>query len=166
MYLKNWFVTLVPLLSFKKLQILFVYFQNCFVCENASGWSLHSITLTDLFHLLFLRGLVGYRSVFSSDTRGTGFMHRAFLSIYIFLTWNDLIPPFWLPHVNIYISNPCFSFPEYEKHRGPLGNVRKGVLVCRQLQLYFWWPETNYPHPVHLIWTLERIIRQNLFKLS
>ncbi|KAJ6795232.1 putative GTP-binding protein TypA/BipA-like protein [Iris pallida] len=25
------------------------------------------------------RGLVGYRSVFSSDTRGTGFMHRAFL---------------------------------------------------------------------------------------
>lgn len=43
------------------------------------------------------RGLVGYRSVFSSDTRGTGFMHRAFL--------------------------------KYEKHRGPLGNVRKGVLV-------------------------------------
>ncbi|MED6203973.1 hypothetical protein PIB30_004560 [Stylosanthes scabra] len=43
------------------------------------------------------RGLVGYRSVFSSDTRGTGFMHRAFLS--------------------------------YEKFRGPLGNVRKGVLV-------------------------------------
>lgn len=43
------------------------------------------------------RGLVGYRSVFSSDTRGTGFMHRAFL--------------------------------EYEKYRGPLGNVRKGVLV-------------------------------------
>ncbi|XP_043805478.1 50S ribosomal subunit assembly factor BipA isoform X4 [Manihot esculenta] len=27
------------------------------------------------------RGLVGYRSVFSSDTRGTGFMHRAFLNI-------------------------------------------------------------------------------------
>ncbi|XP_078428306.1 elongation factor family protein [Wolffia australiana] len=26
------------------------------------------------------RGLVGYRSVFSSDTRGTGFMHRAFLN--------------------------------------------------------------------------------------
>lgn len=43
------------------------------------------------------RGLVGYRSVFNSDTRGTGFMHRAFLA--------------------------------YEKHRGPLGNVRKGVLV-------------------------------------
>ncbi|XVF60916.1 hypothetical protein PTKIN_Ptkin08bG0086400 [Pterospermum kingtungense] len=43
------------------------------------------------------RGLVGYRSVFSSDTRGTGFMHRAFLS--------------------------------YEKYRGALGNVRKGVLV-------------------------------------
>ncbi|XP_023531409.1 uncharacterized protein LOC111793657 [Cucurbita pepo subsp. pepo] len=43
------------------------------------------------------RGLVGYRSVFSSDTRGTGFMHRAFL--------------------------------KYEKHRGPLGNVRKGVLI-------------------------------------
>ncbi|CAK9316193.1 unnamed protein product [Citrullus colocynthis] len=43
------------------------------------------------------RGLVGYRSVFSSDTRGTGFMHRAFL--------------------------------HYEKHRGPLGNVRKGVLI-------------------------------------
>lgn len=43
------------------------------------------------------RGLVGYRSVFSSDTRGTGFMHRAFMA--------------------------------YEKHRGPLGNVRKGVLV-------------------------------------
>ncbi|XP_044466805.1 50S ribosomal subunit assembly factor BipA isoform X2 [Mangifera indica] len=43
------------------------------------------------------RGLVGYRSVFSSDTRGTGFMHRAFL--------------------------------KYEKYRGPLGNVRKGVLV-------------------------------------
>ncbi|PKI42586.1 hypothetical protein CRG98_037031 [Punica granatum] len=41
------------------------------------------------------RGLVGYRSVFSSDTRGTGFMHRAFLT--------------------------------YDKHRGPLGNVRKGV---------------------------------------
>ncbi|KAG6385365.1 hypothetical protein SASPL_154199 [Salvia splendens] len=43
------------------------------------------------------RGLVGYRSVFNSDTRGSGFMHRAFLS--------------------------------YEKYRGPLGNVRKGVLV-------------------------------------
>lgn len=43
------------------------------------------------------RGLVGYRSVFSSDTRGTGFMHRAFLT--------------------------------YGKHKGPLGNVRKGVLV-------------------------------------
>ncbi|KAG4390378.1 hypothetical protein GLYMA_06G285200v4 [Glycine max] len=43
------------------------------------------------------RGLVGYRSVFSSDTRGTGFMHRAFHA--------------------------------YEKFRGPLGNVRKGVLV-------------------------------------
>ncbi|KAJ4840946.1 hypothetical protein Tsubulata_023075 [Turnera subulata] len=43
------------------------------------------------------RGLVGYRSVFSSDTRGTGFMHRAFLA--------------------------------YEKCRGPLGHVRKGVLV-------------------------------------
>ncbi|RZC46574.1 hypothetical protein C5167_039535 [Papaver somniferum] len=43
------------------------------------------------------RGLVGYRSVFSSDTRGTGFMHRAFLA--------------------------------YEKYRGALGNVRKGVLV-------------------------------------
>ncbi|XP_021632816.1 50S ribosomal subunit assembly factor BipA isoform X2 [Manihot esculenta] len=43
------------------------------------------------------RGLVGYRSVFSSDTRGTGFMHRAFLT--------------------------------YAKHRGQLGNVRKGVLV-------------------------------------
>ncbi|XP_073149159.1 uncharacterized protein [Henckelia pumila] len=43
------------------------------------------------------RGLVGYRCVFNSYTRGTGFMHRAFLT--------------------------------YEKHRGPLGNVRKGVLV-------------------------------------
>ncbi|CAJ2645724.1 50S ribosomal subunit assembly factor BipA isoform X2 [Trifolium pratense] len=43
------------------------------------------------------RGLVGYRSIFSSETRGTGFMHRAFLT--------------------------------YEKFRGPLGNVRKGVLV-------------------------------------
>ncbi|KAL2328146.1 hypothetical protein Fmac_021573 [Flemingia macrophylla] len=43
------------------------------------------------------RGLVGYRSVFSSDTRGTGFMHRAFHA--------------------------------YEEFRGPLGNVRKGVLV-------------------------------------
>ncbi|RZB75496.1 GTP-binding protein TypA/BipA-like isoform B [Glycine soja] len=43
------------------------------------------------------RGLVGYRSVFSSDTRGTGFMHRAFHA--------------------------------YENFRGPLGNVRKGVLV-------------------------------------
>ncbi|KAK3025396.1 hypothetical protein RJ639_044651 [Escallonia herrerae] len=43
------------------------------------------------------RGLVGYRSVFSSDTRGTGFMHRAFQA--------------------------------YEKYRGPLGNVRKGVLI-------------------------------------
>ncbi|XP_058755948.1 uncharacterized protein LOC131629162 isoform X2 [Vicia villosa] len=43
------------------------------------------------------RGLVGYRSVFSSETSGTGFMHRAFLT--------------------------------YEKFRGPLGNVRKGVLV-------------------------------------
>ncbi|KAK1269461.1 hypothetical protein QJS04_geneDACA008247 [Acorus gramineus] len=43
------------------------------------------------------RGLVGYRSVFSSETHGTGFMHRAFLT--------------------------------YAKYRGPLGNVRKGVLV-------------------------------------
>ncbi|KAH7276289.1 hypothetical protein KP509_39G001000 [Ceratopteris richardii] len=43
------------------------------------------------------RGLVGYRSVFNTETHGTGFMHRAFLS--------------------------------YEKYRGALGNVRKGVLV-------------------------------------
>lgn len=43
------------------------------------------------------RGLVGYRSVFFSVTRGTGFMHRAFQA--------------------------------YAKYRGPLGNVRKGVLV-------------------------------------
>ncbi|KNA26008.1 hypothetical protein SOVF_001230 [Spinacia oleracea] len=43
------------------------------------------------------RGSVGYRSVFFSVTRGTGFMHRAFQA--------------------------------YGKHRGPLGNVRKGVLV-------------------------------------
>lgn len=43
------------------------------------------------------RGLVGYRSVFSTDTHGTGFLHRAFLT--------------------------------YGKYRGPLGNVRKGVLV-------------------------------------
>ncbi|XP_020574333.1 uncharacterized protein LOC110020535 [Phalaenopsis equestris] len=43
------------------------------------------------------RGLVGYRSVFSTDTRGSGFMHRAFLT--------------------------------YSKYKGPLGNVRKGVLV-------------------------------------
>ncbi|CAB4273410.1 unnamed protein product [Prunus armeniaca] len=28
------------------------------------------------------RGLVGYRSVFSSDTCGTGLMHRTFLSLY------------------------------------------------------------------------------------
>ncbi|XP_047316323.1 50S ribosomal subunit assembly factor BipA [Impatiens glandulifera] len=47
------------------------------------------------------RGLVGYRSVFSSDTRGTGFMHRAFSG--------------------------------YEKYRGPLGHVRKGVLVSMGL---------------------------------
>ncbi|KAJ7948388.1 GTP-binding protein TypA/BipA-like [Quillaja saponaria] len=52
---------------------------------------------TKLFLTCPSRGLVGYRSVFSSDTRGTGFMHRA--------------------------------FKEYEKHRGALGNVRKGVLV-------------------------------------
>ncbi|MCO5571830.1 hypothetical protein L7F22_025578 [Adiantum nelumboides] len=43
------------------------------------------------------RGLVGYRSVFNTETHGTGFMHRAFLN--------------------------------YENYRGPLGNVRKGVLV-------------------------------------
>eukprot|EP00252_Welwitschia_mirabilis_P014062 TRINITY_DN31088_c0_g1_i1.p1 TRINITY_DN31088_c0_g1~~TRINITY_DN31088_c0_g1_i1.p1 ORF type:complete len:670 (+),score=129.04 TRINITY_DN31088_c0_g1_i1:136-2145(+) len=43
------------------------------------------------------RGLVGYRSVFMTDTHGTGLMQRAFL--------------------------------KYGKHRGPLGNVRKGVLV-------------------------------------
>ncbi|KAG2296782.1 hypothetical protein Bca52824_043451 [Brassica carinata] len=49
------------------------------------------------------RGLVGYRCVFSSDTRGTGFMHRAFLSMQLL-------------------------YSQYEKYRGPLGNVRKGVL--------------------------------------
>lgn len=43
------------------------------------------------------RGLVGYRSVFNTETHGTGFMHRSFLN--------------------------------YAKYRGPLGNVRKGVLV-------------------------------------
>lgn len=35
--------------------------------------------------VVFYRGLVGYRSVFSSDTRGTGFMHRAFLSMHVLL---------------------------------------------------------------------------------
>ena len=40
----------------------------------------------DIFSFRFtFRGLVGYRSVFSSDTRGTGFMHRAFLSMFISL---------------------------------------------------------------------------------
>jgi hypothetical protein len=35
--------------------------------------------------VVFYRGLVGYRSVFSSDTRGTVFMHRAFLSMHVLL---------------------------------------------------------------------------------
>ncbi|TXG55078.1 hypothetical protein EZV62_020334 [Acer yangbiense] len=56
------------------------------------------------------RGLVGYRSVFSSDTRGTGFMHRAFLSMNV-------------------LRDNFFLFEYYEKYRGPLGNVRKGVLI-------------------------------------
>eukprot|EP01018_Ginkgo_biloba_P000080 Gb_16921 [translate_table: standard] len=59
-------------------------------CAGAEGRTRMSLTCPS-------RGLVGYRSVFSTDTHGTGFMHRAFL--------------------------------KYEKHRGPLGNVRKGVLV-------------------------------------
>ncbi|CAL9011826.1 unnamed protein product [Prunus brigantina] len=37
------------------------------------------------------QGLVGYRSVFSSDTRGTGFMHRAFLR-----TWRLNFWTWWL----------------------------------------------------------------------
>eukprot|EP00899_Mesostigma_viride_P027535 jgi/Mesvir1/7967/Mv11877-RA.1 len=43
------------------------------------------------------RGLLGYRSVFNTDTHGTGLMHRAFHA--------------------------------FEPMRGPLDNVRKGVLV-------------------------------------
>ena len=30
---------------------------------------------------LLCRGLVGYRSVFNTETHGTGFMHRSFLSM-------------------------------------------------------------------------------------
>ncbi|KAH9742764.1 Tr-type G domain-containing protein [Citrus sinensis] len=68
------------------------------------------------------RGLVGYRSVFSSDTRGTGFMHRAFL--------------------------------KYEKHRGLLGNVRKGVLISVK------WSDLNLTHTklkenVHSEWEVS-----------
>ncbi|PPS14318.1 hypothetical protein GOBAR_AA06262 [Gossypium barbadense] len=63
-------------------------------------------------------GLVGYRSVFSSDTRGTGFMHRAFQS-----SLQDNVPSLVNPLRNL------VPFAAYEKHRGPLGNVRKGVLV-------------------------------------
>lgn len=41
-----------------------------------------------MFHAY--RGLVGYRSVFSSDTRGTGFMHCAFQGICFFFFWSSL----------------------------------------------------------------------------
>jgi GTP-binding protein len=59
-------------------------------CPEAVGRTCLSFTCPS-------RELVGYRSVFSTDTHDTGFMHRAFLT--------------------------------YGKYRGPLGNVRKGVLV-------------------------------------
>ncbi|CAK9867982.1 unnamed protein product [Sphagnum jensenii] len=59
-------------------------------CPEAVGRTCLSFTCPS-------RGLLGYQSVFSTDTHGTGFMHQAFLT--------------------------------YGKYRGPLGNVRKGVLV-------------------------------------
>jgi GTP-binding protein len=52
---------------------------------------------TRIFMTCPSRGLVGVKGIFSSFTRGTGFMHRAFQA--------------------------------YAKYRGPLGSVRKGVLV-------------------------------------
>ncbi|KZV46390.1 hypothetical protein F511_23231, partial [Dorcoceras hygrometricum] len=63
----------------------------CLTCPSR-----HAL-LDNSYRIFVCLGLVGYRTVFNSDTRGTGFMHRAFLT--------------------------------YEKHRGLLGNVRKGVLV-------------------------------------
>ncbi|ONM38258.1 elongation factor family protein [Zea mays] len=52
---------------------------------------------TRIFMTCPSRGLVGVKGIFSSFTRGTGFMHRAFQA--------------------------------YAKYRGPLGSVRKGVLI-------------------------------------
>ncbi|MFQ6647641.1 hypothetical protein Gotur_021657 [Gossypium turneri] len=104
------------------------------------------------------RGLVGYRSVFSSDTRGTGFMHRAFQCMFFYLLYLFFDKPVELVGLETSgltsfttglvlktllataslqdnvpsLVNPLrdlFPFAAYEKHRGPLGNVRKGVLV-------------------------------------
>ncbi|KAF8766314.1 hypothetical protein HU200_007831 [Digitaria exilis] len=56
---------------------------------------------TRIFMTCPSRGLVGVKGIFSSFTRGTGFMHRAFQGM----------------------------VGAYAKYRGPLGSVRKGVLI-------------------------------------
>lgn len=60
------------------------------MCLDANIYSKYIGTQNQLtvkqINLVSLRGLVGYRSVFSSDTRGTGFMHRAFQCILFFIT--------------------------------------------------------------------------------
>ncbi|CAK9148427.1 unnamed protein product [Ilex paraguariensis] len=61
------------------------------------------------------RGLVGYRSVFSSDTRGTGFMHRAFLSMlvlqHLFSSFSVFI--FLSPNCNAIGFLGWYSFVKY-----------------------------------------------------
>lgn len=81
----------------------------CFTQHSNSKLSLviiikiNSKNIINFLFVVFFRGLVGYRSVFSSATRGTGFMHRAFLSMIFLLYFPSLVIlvllSLWICHV-------------------------------------------------------------------
>lgn len=81
-----------PFLVYYEIMLLTWFYEmlNIWILQFGS-WNFKNYTYSLLpcvlsyaftkIHFYVSRGLVGYRSVFSSDTRGTGFMHRAFLSM-------------------------------------------------------------------------------------
>lgn len=62
------------------------------------------------------RGLVGYRSVFSSDTRGTGFMHRAFLSKHVSCIYFSSFISFFFVVAFCYLYNLTLSLGHRRVH--------------------------------------------------
>ncbi|KAL4573469.1 hypothetical protein LXL04_020277 [Taraxacum kok-saghyz] len=89
------------------------------------------------------KGLVGYRSVFSSDTRGTGFMHRAFLGMFLVNELQEkrfnkiesllnviiLLNPICVYTLNTFITVDVISAIEFDKAGDHLATGDRGGRV-------------------------------------